>query len=57
MVDGIIDLTKARRSMILQALYHYYEILQNDPDVDIARPGYCIAPISHALNLSPRVIC
>ncbi len=40
--------------MILQALYHYYEILQNDPDLDIPRPGYCNAPISHALNLSPE---
>ncbi|BAJ63260.1 MULTISPECIES: type I-C CRISPR-associated protein Cas8c/Csd1 [Anaerolinea] len=38
--------------MILQALYRYYEILRNDPETDIAEPGYSNAPVSHALNLS-----
>lgn len=38
--------------MILQALYTYYQILLEDPDVEIAEPGYSNAPVSHALNLS-----
>lgn len=38
--------------MILQALYNYYQILCQDPDIDIAPPGYTNAPVSHALNLS-----
>lgn len=38
--------------MILEALYHYYQILQKDPDVDIALPGYSAANVSFALNLS-----
>lgn len=38
--------------MILQSLYNYYQILREDPDVDIAEPGYSNAPVSHALNLS-----
>ncbi len=38
--------------MILQSLYNYYQILLNDPDVEIAEPGYSNAPVSHALNLS-----
>jgi CRISPR-associated protein Csd1 len=40
--------------MIIEALYHYYQILQKDPDVDIAPPGYSAANISFALNLSPQ---
>jgi CRISPR-associated protein Csd1 len=39
--------------MILQSLYNYYQILLNDPDVDIAPPGYSAANVSFALNLSP----
>ncbi len=38
--------------MILQALYKYYEILLNDPDIEIAPPGYSSANVSYALNLS-----
>jgi CRISPR-associated protein Csd1 len=38
--------------MILQSLYNYYQILREDPDVEIAEPGYSNAPVSHALNLS-----
>lgn len=38
--------------MILQALYNYYQILCDDPDIDIAPPGYSNAPVSHALSLS-----
>ncbi|MCC6148393.1 MAG: type I-C CRISPR-associated protein Cas8c/Csd1 [Anaerolineaceae bacterium] len=38
--------------MILQALYNYYQILRNDPDVEIAEPAYSNAPVSYALNLS-----
>lgn len=38
--------------MILQSLYNYYQILLNDPDVEIAEPGYSNAPVSHAVNLS-----
>lgn len=38
--------------MILQALYNYYKIVCDDPDVDISLPGYSNASVSHALNLS-----
>jgi len=38
--------------MILQALYRYYEILLNDPEVEIAPPNYSSANVSFALNLS-----
>lgn len=38
--------------MILQSLYNYYQILRDDPEVEIAEPGYSNAPVSHALNLS-----
>lgn len=38
--------------MILQALNRYYDILANDPDVDIARFGYSTVPVSFALNIS-----
>ena len=38
--------------MILQALYSYYQILLNDPDVEIAEPGYSNEPVSHVVNLS-----
>jgi CRISPR-associated protein Csd1 len=38
--------------MILQSLYRYYEILREDPEVEIAEPGYSNAPVSHALNVS-----
>ena len=38
--------------MILQALYNYYQILRDDPEVEIAEPGYSNAPVSHVLNLS-----
>ncbi len=40
--------------MILQSLYRYYEILQNDTEVEIAEPGYSNAPVSHAVNLSSQ---
>ncbi|MFN3308531.1 MAG: type I-C CRISPR-associated protein Cas8c/Csd1 [Anaerolineales bacterium] len=40
--------------MILQALYNYYQILREDPDVEIAEPGYSNAPVSYALNLSEQ---
>jgi CRISPR-associated protein Csd1 len=41
--------------MILQSLYNYYDqILRNDPDVEIAEPGYSNAPVSYALNLSAQ---
>lgn len=38
--------------MILQSLYNYYQILREDPEVEIAEPGYSNAPVSYALNLS-----
>lgn len=38
--------------MILQSLYNYYRILLDDPDVEIAEPGFSAAKISFALNLS-----
>lgn len=40
--------------MILQSLYNYYQILREDPDVEIAEPGYSNAPVSYALNLSEQ---
>lgn len=40
--------------MILQSLYNYYQILLNDPDVEIAKLGYSAANVSFALNLSPE---
>ncbi len=38
--------------MILQALTRYYEILRDDPDVEIAPFGYSTAGVSFALNIS-----
>lgn len=38
--------------MILQSLVQYYEILANDEESDISRPGYSKANVSYALNLS-----
>jgi len=38
--------------MILKALYDYYQILRDDPEVEIAEPGYSNAPVSHAINIS-----
>jgi len=40
--------------MILQALYNYYQVLQDDPEVEIAEPGYSAANVSFTLNLSPE---
>ena len=40
--------------MILQALTRYYDILSNDPDSDIAPPGYSAIGASFALNLSAK---
>jgi CRISPR-associated protein Csd1 len=40
--------------MILQSLYNYYQILLDDPEVEIAEPGYSNAPVSYALNLSAQ---
>lgn len=37
--------------MILGALVDYYEILAEDGQ--ISKPGYCMAKVSHALNLMP----
>jgi CRISPR-associated protein Csd1 len=39
--------------MILQSLYNYYQILLKDDSLDIAPPGYSMANVSFALNLSP----
>lgn len=38
--------------MILQSLVKYYEILGEDEESDIAKPGYCKAKVSYALNIS-----
>lgn len=38
--------------MILQSLYNYYQILREDPEVEVAEPGYSNAPVSHAVNIS-----
>ena len=38
--------------MILQALTRYYDILLQDPESDIAPPGYSAIGISFALNIS-----
>ncbi len=40
--------------MILQALTRYYDILSNDPESDIAPPGYSAIGISYALNISAK---
>ncbi len=40
--------------MVLQALNRYYGILANDPESGIAPPGYSVANVSFALNLSPQ---
>jgi len=40
--------------VILQALYNYYQILCEDPEVEISEPGYSNAPVSYALNLSAQ---
>lgn len=40
--------------MILQALYRYYEIMLDDPEVEIAPPGYSAANVNFALNLSSK---
>lgn len=40
--------------MILQALTRYYDILSNDPESDIAPPGYSAIGISFALNISAK---
>ncbi len=40
--------------MILQALTRYYDILSNDPDSDIAPPGYNAVGVSFALNISAK---
>jgi len=38
--------------MILQALYRYYEILTEDPDTEIALPGYSTTNVQFALDIS-----
>ncbi len=38
--------------MVLQSLVRYYEILADDPDSDIAKPGYSKVGVSYALNIS-----
>lgn len=38
--------------MILQSLVNYYEILANDEDSTISKPGYCSRSISYAVNIS-----
>ena len=40
--------------MILQSLYRYYDILSEDPETDIAPPGYSTANVSFALNISEQ---
>lgn len=40
--------------MILQALTKYYNILSNDPESNIAPPGYSAIGMSFALNISAR---
>jgi CRISPR-associated protein Csd1 len=40
--------------MILQALNRYYDILADDVESGIARPGYSAVSVSFALNLSAR---
>ncbi len=40
--------------MILQALTKYYDILSNDPESDIAPPGYSSTGVSFALNISAK---
>ncbi len=40
--------------MILQALTRYYDILAADPESGIAPPGYSVASVSFALNLSAQ---
>lgn len=40
--------------MILQALTRYYDILSNDPESDIAPPGYSSTGVSFALNISEQ---
>ncbi len=37
--------------MILQALYEHYQRLLDDPDIDIASPGYSTKDVSHSLIL------
>lgn len=38
--------------MILQALASYYDIIRQDPELDVARPGFSTVPVRYALNLS-----
>jgi len=38
--------------MILQALTKYYEILKNDPRSGVSPPGYSVADVSFALDIS-----
>lgn len=40
--------------MILQSLVRYYEILAEDEECDIASPGYSMAKVSFAVNLSAQ---
>jgi len=40
--------------MILQALARYYDILSNDPNSDIAQPGYSATGVSFGLNISEK---
>ena len=40
--------------MIINALYQYYQRLLEDPTSGVPRPGYNMARISFALNLSPE---
>lgn len=39
--------------MILQSLCRYFQILSQDPDIEIALPGYATTGVSFALNLAP----
>jgi len=40
--------------MILSSLYNYYQIVCDDPESGIARPGYSTQLIGYALNLSEQ---
>ncbi|MCK4257575.1 MAG: type I-C CRISPR-associated protein Cas8c/Csd1 [Halanaerobiales bacterium] len=38
--------------MIIQALYDYYNILLNDPEIEISEPGYSMAKVNFLVSLS-----
>ena len=40
--------------MILQSLNRYYDILMDNPDIDLPAFGYSYQSVSHALNISSQ---